>query len=934
MMVRLKYGITNPRIKTRFLILALCLFATGNTALAQLSRTVYKTQLLYDTIVASSNRDYLFNNITITNLTRDKISVLVNIEPPPGWNMITQKVQTVSLNANENTQLTIRLIPGTARTASWQKVKIEYRLNSSIETTVDTFGVKVQEFKKFKAFLPRANLVLSAYQKNITFPLSIKNTGNVPNDYSIHFENDLLQLDYSMVMHLDADSDTVYSIPLRLTEAQWDRLLKESIKITVTGGQNETYNLSQNISRIGSSLKENASAFLDMPLQLETGISYTGNETQFYESVTGSLDITRDDRLSYEFRSNTYSTGQTVKNNIVRAEYTGKHWFASGGNINTLTDFLLDGYGIKAGRTWGRSSKLEVYTMLQSRTGDSKVFGLNSGIDLSEKVRIGEEVTTNLDNIKKVNSFIFRQTADFRLGNNGKLSLRAGIGAEQSFGKLAGSGTPQTISGPSLGYNLQYATKKFSVGSSILYNSDQFPGFLKGQTQQIHDGRLIWNNFFGGGFYEYSYRKQTYFTDTALFSNVFNLQTANYGIRTGWNRRNNSFGFALGRQEQLLIADTLLNKDKYLYSYFNINLTMQFFKHLTFTTVSSVGSGNIENKHTDSMAFVTTNQGTLAYLYKGGLASWGIAVRYDYGPYYYNDYLNYLKKPEKYERAIYSPYIDLRLLKEKLSIRGQFNMAVNNPGNAKTSNVIGNVAYINALRGYDVGVSAVIPIKQLVSTPFINASIRVRLHTPFVFIRKFYNMKLVLFKDVNSNGKLDEGEELIKGQSVAINDNVLVSGQDGSIAYRNISKGTYKVDFGLTSKMKGWIPAQGMIQNFALSGNANIYIPYKLSRILQGKLNLVVDSNSNITFNLANIRVEATSSDSTGNYSTLTDENGEFYFNLPAGNYDVKLSDAAFDENFRPTIHSQPADLVNNNTKTVYFEIKQRKRTINIKKKK
>jgi hypothetical protein len=47
----------------------------------------------------------------------------------------------------------------------------------------------------------------------------------------------------------------------------------------------------------------------------------------------------------------------------------------------------------------------------------------------------------------------------------------------------------------------------------------------------------------------------------------------------------------------------------------------------------------------------------------------------------------------------------------------------------------------------------------------------------------------------------------------------------------------------------------------------------------------------------------------------------------------VSLAEAAFDENFRPLEFSQSADLTNNQEKTVYFDVKQRKRTMNIKKK-
>jgi len=147
--------------------------------------------------------------------------------------------------------------------------------------------------------------------------------------------------------------------------------------------------------------------------------------------------------------------------------------------------------------------------------------------------------------------------------------------------------------------------------------------------------------------------------------------------------------------------------------------------------------------------------------------------------------------------------------------------------------------------------------------------------------------------------------------------------------YKNTEKGTYKTDFGYTSKLKGWIPNGGTVQQFEVNSNKTIQIPYKISRILSGQLLVEKDSLSNATFNPGNIKVTATGEKGEV-YSTLTDENGEFYFNLPAGNYIVTLSDIAFNDQFKPVAFSQTADLVNNQNKSLYFDIKQKRRQINI----
>src|SRR5690606_27460549 len=150
----------------------------------------------------------------------------------------------------------------------------------------------------------------------------------------------------------------------------------------------------------------------------------------------------------------------------------------------------------------------------------------------------------------------------------------------------------------------------------------------------------------------------------------------------------------------------------------------------------------------------------------------------------------------------------------------------------------------------------------------------VRLHTPFIPVRKYYTLKLMLYKDGNTNGRWDPGEEPVIGQTLAINGTMFVSDERGFVIFKNIDKGDYKTDFGYSSKIRGWIPNGGTIQHFTVNGNESIRVPYKISRVLQGKLSLNADENSNLSFNLANIKVSATSLLDTITYSTITDQNG------------------------------------------------------------
>lgn len=913
---------------SRSILLCLAVILLNSfSAEAQLSKRIYRTKVLEDTLVANNNRDFLYNNINITNLTNDSISILVTITMPKGWMMTTQKILTVSLPANQNTIINLRLLPQKSISADWESVKIEYRLNKGVETLTDSFRVKVEEFTKFKARLPIPEMVLGAYQKDITFPVYVKNTGNVPKEYVISFYNNLLNLSYKQEIFLEPTADTTYKIPLRLTDAQWSVLRREEIKVQVGLKDGETMNLIQEISKIGYMLKEHSSAYQDMPLQAEVGTTMQGtDDIQAYGALHGRLEIKEGERLSFDVRSKTFAQGQFLDNDIYLVNYEGRKWEASAGNIQQLSDFVMDGFGVSVTRKWdGENNNVGLYSMVKSRVGNSRLFGANAMLTtLKDRVRLYESAIVNLDSTNLLNSYMLKQSAVTKINEDMSVKLTTGVGLEQSRRNLANTNNTQV--GTSLGYNFQWNHDYFSILSAVAFNSNSYPGVFKGQRSQNHDVRAIYERVFLGGFYDYNLRKQNVYTDTQLFSDVFNLKSSNYGAKTGYSFKNSNVTLAAGIQRQQQSDSTAA--PIYEYRYLNLNTSIMLGNKSYANINSYYGAGMLDGQEENTTVNVMSNQGSLQVHFAG------LSARYDIGPYFYHDYLKYLQQPDTYRRVVLSPYAQKHFFKQSLMVRAQYNYTTTRPTDNETSSLLGNIIYHNFRHGFDFNATGIIPFNQPNAQPYITLSLRVQLHVPFVAVRKYYTLKLILYKDENLNGKLDEGEGAIPEQMLALNDNLFVSDAEGRVIFKNVEKKDFKADFGYTSKIRGWIPQGGTIQTFAVTGNKTIYIPYKKSKVLSGKLKIDLDRNSNLDFDLGNIKVTATANDSVrASYSTLTNSAGEFYFNLPAGMYTVSLSQVAFDDKFRPTEFAQQADLVNNDEKTIYFEIKQKRRSINIRRK-
>jgi hypothetical protein len=892
---------------------------------AQVLKNATKTSFIKDSLIAVGSKDFVYNALTIQNTSSTPLELQLRISIPEGWQLTTQQVVNVTVEANNSAIVPLRLYPALSNSAQWQKVRIDYRSVASGEMETASFNVKMKEIAGFRATLPNSAMVLPSYQRNIAIPVYIKNTGNLDGHYTITSRNRFLHLDDKTELDVKAGEDTTYQIKLSMTEKEFQMLSKEEISITVSCG--DAYNLSQTIAKIGSVFKEHASAYAEMPLQIEAGGTYEGMNNnaniQYYGALYGSVDITEKDRLAVSVRSNTFSSqGGNNNNSITRLEYTGENLELAAGNIVEMNEFMMDGYGGKLAYKWKEKNSINLYGVAKSRTGNYKTFGANLNYALRDNVMISEEVSANLDAVEKLNSGIAKQKLFVKFGEKAKLDLFTGVSMEYSE-KDADFKGKNPLMGSSMGYNFAYGGNKLNIQSSVIYNSNAYAGTFKGQRAQNHDARLLFGRFLLGGFYEYSFRKQTYFSDTTLVTDAFNTETHNYGARTGYSHKSTSILFSAGRQTQRLANDGASSVTTY--DYLSMGNTFWFGQKM-FLNLNAYAAYGTATGYVGPKVFVSSTQATLQVKFLG------MAARYDNGPFYYTEFINYISNPQKYERILLSPYAEASLFKKQLNVRVQYNHTSTSQDDVKLSSVVMNVAYTNTKHGYDFNVNGVVPASKVEggTSTYLNASFRMRLVSPCVAVKKYSSARIILFKDENSNGIKDKNEEVIEGQQMTLNGNMFVSDADGTVQVKNTSDTLLKGDLGYTSKVKGWAPVAGSMQDFAGSGTQ--YVPFRRCKILQGKVSVTKDSTSNLKFSIARIKVIVKGSDNS-TYSTITDENGEFYFNLPTDNYTVMLAEAAFDENFRPADFSQSVDLTNNQEKTVYFEVKQKKRTMNIKKK-
>ncbi|HEY0896897.1 MAG TPA: carboxypeptidase-like regulatory domain-containing protein, partial [Sphingobacteriaceae bacterium] len=214
---------------------------------------------------------------------------------------------------------------------------------------------------------------------------------------------------------------------------------------------------------------------------------------------------------------------------------------------------------------------------------------------------------------------------------------------------------------------------------------------------------------------------------------------------------------------------------------------------------------------------------------------------------------------------------------------------------------------------------------------YLNLSIRKNLNMPLVGLRRYKDLKVVLFKDMNNNSVFDSGDLPISDAKLVISGQRFTTDSKGTVTYRNIGSGDYTLELKQDDNVRGWVAKNGFRQELNVDRSQTWYIPFKESRFISGRVHVVKDGFSKLSFSTAGIRISALNSKGES-YSTLTNGEGRFFLNLPADSYLLQINKNVFNEEFRVLQDSFRIDLTGETGGEIVFEVREKKRAINIRK--
>lgn len=872
---------------------------------------------LHDSISIEEN-NYSFNNVSISNNSNRSIHVQLVITAPEIASVITGNIIETEIRQGENQAIPIRFIMTKNTPAlAWRPFNVEIRVKELNQVMHTQFYIRPKENIKWKAILKQPAVIFMETDRQVAFNIYLENTGNNTDHYSFDFHADLaLSIDKkNFSVTLQPGEARTINAQVLLSPKDIRYLKKDEITIFIKNKVGEARMLNLQISRLGSVYNGDNDSYRKLPLALELNLQNMASEHAFaFLNVRGALKLKNEQQLNVLLQTNNYYRNYSANTQKATVEYVNDHWRVTGGSIIDFNNFLIDGTGLRIQYAGLQNRTIEVMGV-QSRTGNTRQFNVKLSHSLSKTITWHVNSFVNSDIEKKQTSSLALNKLEWKIDGDTRISLEGGGGKE----KITGSKIDTSMLAWQAGYHFETQKKYYQLSSTISRYSENFPGFNKGSHYQLHEARLLIHDLFAGPYFEINKRAYNNTADS-LVNYLFNINNREYGMRFGWQRKNFSLVLSPGVLKQVQDSATAVQANMYKIA---VNINWRLNDRWWLSAFSNAGQVCIPampalNRFNSFNHFINIQNDRF-----------GMQFRHDVGPYYYYEIKEYLKLPLAFNRIQVSPFVELPWTKKNIFCRLQANYLNEKQTGISFFTVYNNIQYSSPKTGIDIGLTTQVNVSRK-EGPVINLTIRKKLQLPVFKNESSRSFRIVLYLDENNNGYPDENEPRVKNARVLINTNLLLSNCNGEIICKNTDDKEFIIDFSQISGLEGWMPKLGFRQVLSPEKNQNVFfIPFTRSNIISGNLVLFRDEQSSLTMQLDGIRVTAIASNGVV-YHTLTNDHGEYSFNLPAGNYIVNVNQAVFDDKFRMIEPSKSADLINNHHLKLQFEIRQKTRLMNV----
>jgi hypothetical protein len=173
---------------------------------------------------------------------------------------------------------------------------------------------------------------------------------------------------------------------------------------------------------------------------------------------------------------------------------------------------------------------------------------------------------------------------------------------------------------------------------------------------------------------------------------------------------------------------------------------------------------------------------------------------------------------------------------------------------------------------------------------------------------RYCDVQFKTFLDINGNKKFDFNEVPLENIVIRVNDYEVLSSENGDASFTNIAIGQYKLQVLPLSDIGAWFPV--VSDSIDVTGPGTIYIPFSKGVQILGDVKVDRERfSAGISEKIDISRIKIFLTDSTGHVITsVTDNQGNFKFYVPYGEYTLKLDEKILGTGFELSQNDVPLE--------------------------
>lgn len=797
--------------------------------------------------------------------------------------------------------------------AYWSRVGVKIYDSLRICILDTFFHIKGPSLSDFQVTTDKTELEISDSSLSTSLAIQVKNLGSIKGVYSLLAKMGTLQIAELKIPQLMPGMDTLLKVPLSISHFTKEDQYRLQILVSDSTGLIKA--LPIEVNRRYTKRKYHPSSFTQFPLLIEEGVFLV--EKKIYHFTEARLLIPlKEGSFSVMFRTRTFGQLKTIERNTLLVELEKSKVSLGLGLLSEATHFFAYGDGCRF--SYRPSPKIEmgfrgiIHREVQVYTNNNFQFSIRHQY---RRLTYNHQLIFNPDRIKGVNGYLLYNEIFWEKKEVANVRINWGAGWEE-FKNIRVNNRGNL--GWGMGGLVNSRFKKWEFNGEIRYYQKSYPGLNKGFRLHQYELRRIKLNKSISFFYLYNHNSSSLLLDTIYISDAFTFNIEKTGVRLGSNRLFNSHTFSVGWLRQT--DQTGSQIPSYLFGEGFLRWRIKSKFYIQFNTIS----GFAANTTVDQKVWLTN---TSLDLRKNNFGIRGFYVQVPL----LRDSLT--KIFVRYNQTLLlSPYVNLQLLKRiRTVLRYSYSKSLYDK---REIHGLGFSLFFRNGRGdWQVQCNGSIPISatkinRIVASSyaFVSLSIRKELKLPFFVKRKFHNLKVTAFEDLNGNNILDVEENRIPQLRYKVNQSRFLTDHNGDFQLLNADSGNYSITLEPSPLAKGLVPS-AITQIVHLDRSKEVLLPLRKGRAISGLVKIELDLYSTRKFTPDNILISIMDMEGK-KYTTITDSTGRFYLSLPSGFYKVSLNEEAFSGVFRPIQALFEVDLLNETLGSVEFILREKKREI------